>query len=233
LLHHPTFARHIAFSRCPSVNSRCKMMTKMTLLTLIVCAGAVPVGPNSEVVQNSELAGDAQPGLALQFGPGPTLGGSGDYDCGWSSADFGEYCTVPLTDAQAKAIYNHYKPPLGGDDSVEGWNTNCMRYCTKDQPSNSKCGNGMHGQCYGGDVCVSRHIVTGAWYSKCKSTDGIPEFDPPTPPSPDECIAHHCKGGCLQPDTQNPGKQICHTEGLGPDAEDHCKQHHFTWCPAV
>mmetsp|Transcript_17261 Transcript_17261/g.50067 ORF Transcript_17261/g.50067 Transcript_17261/m.50067 type:complete len:217 (+) Transcript_17261:218-868(+) len=43
------------------------MMTKMTLLTLVVCAGAVPVGPKSEVVQNSELAGDAQPGLGLQF----------------------------------------------------------------------------------------------------------------------------------------------------------------------
>merc|ERR1712205_31184 len=80
------------------------------------------------------------------------------------------------------------------------------------QPSNSKCGNAMYGQCYGGDVCVSRHIITGAFSdSKCKSTDGIPEFDPPTPPSPDECIAHHCKGGCLQPDTQNPDKQVCHT----------------------
>lgn len=198
------------------------MMTKMTLLTLIVCAGAVPVGPNSEVVQNSELAGDAQPGLALQFGPGPTLGASGDYDCEWSSADFGEYCNVPLTDAQAKAIYNNNKPPLGGGDSVEGWNTNCMRKCTQRQPSNSKCGNGKFGQCNGGDVCVSRHIITGAFAtSKCKSTAGIPEFDPPSPPPPKGPCANfpqQCTAGCFPPHCEprcykTGEKKTCYADG--------------------
>ena len=68
------------------------MMTKMTLLTLVVCAGAVPVGPKSEVVQNSELAGDAQPGLGLQFAS--ELG----YD-GWTFTGTFKSTGTPITSA--------------------------------------------------------------------------------------------------------------------------------------
>ena len=74
---------------------------KMTLLTLIVCAGAVPVNSNSEVVQNS-ATGDAQPGLGLQFA---LLN-----NC-WPGIAENKYCAPCNGGDAASCDFSEYPPP--------------------------------------------------------------------------------------------------------------------------